>query len=146
MAGPRSGGSPASGGPAAGTVLRVLYGALAAGVVVFAAVVFLLLEPGAAGLDADLFRWAWLGLAVLAILAAGIVRARLRRGEASADRVRATAVTVWALAEGQALFALVAHLLGGDRTTGILGLLVFAYLFLRHRPSTFDPPGSRAPR
>ena len=70
----------------------------------------------------------------------GIIQARIRAGGGS-DATRATgALTIWALAEGQALLGLTGYLLSGDRVLLILPLALFAYLYLRFPPRAFRPP------
>lgn len=128
-----------NGSGSADPTLRTVHLALAAGLLVLAAVAFGLVGPGMAeGLRA--LRWAWLGLATAALFAAGVVRARLAAPGAPAERVRAAAILVWALGEGQAILGLAVYLVAGDAVPAAVGLLVFLYLWIRYRPSTFSVP------
>jgi len=120
--------------------LPLLYAALASGVVLYAIVLVFVIEPTGAVEDPTWLRVAWLAVAVGVTLMAGIVQARIRRGGAD-EAARATgALTVWALAEGQALLGLTGYLLSGDRMLLILSLALFAYLYLRFPPRAFLPP------
>ena len=120
--------------------LPLLYAALASGVVLYAIVLVFVIEPTGAVEDPTWLRVAWLVVAVGVTLMAGIVQARIRRGGAD-EAARATgALTVWALAEGQALLGLTGYLLSGDRMLLILSLALFAYLYLRFPPRAFLPP------
>jgi hypothetical protein len=120
--------------------LSLLYAALASGVVLYAIVLVFVIEPTGAVEDPTWLRVAWLAVAVGVTLMAGIVQARIRRGGAD-EAARATgALTVWALAEGQALLGLTGYLLSGDRMLLILSLALFAYLYLRFPPRAFLPP------
>lgn len=123
-----------------GRVLWTIFWSLAAGVLLLALVLHLL-GPTEAGADPDHFRWVWLGVALLAVFGAGVLRSRVDPRRAPEGKVRGTAVAVWALAEGQALLALVGTFLTADAVIAVLGLLVFAYLLARHHPGTFLPPG-----
>lgn len=120
-------------------VLRIIHIALMSGVLIFAAVVYFLMQEGvaaAAAQQASLFRWVWLALALGLVFGAGILRGRLPRG-AAPERVRTTAILVWALAEATALTGITFALITGDWMPLIGGLLVGLFLFLHHRPSTF---------
>jgi hypothetical protein len=120
--------------------LPVLYAALASGVVLYAAVLVFALEPTGVVQDPVWLRIAWLSVAVGVTLMTGVVQARIRSGTVD-DAARVTsAITVWALAEGQALLGLTGYLLSGDRLLLIMSLALFAYLYLRYPPSAFRPP------
>ncbi len=133
----------ASRGPAGDPerLLRVLYAALALGVAVLAAV-FLLLGPVANGaVDRSHFRWIWLAAAVISMIAAGFIRGRglAVENQVGCTDVRAIlpqAVIIWALAEGQALLALVGYFLTGDLALLVVGLVLFIFLLGRHRPGS----------
>ncbi len=134
----------ASRGPAGDPekLLKVLYAALALGVAVLVAV-FLLLGPTANGaVDRSHFRWIWLAAAVISMIAVGFIRGRALAVETQVGRtdVRAIlpqAVIIWALAEGQALLALVGYFLTGDLALLVVGLVLFIFLLGRHRPGSF---------
>jgi hypothetical protein len=117
--------------------LQLIYMALGGGVLLFAVIVFLVIGPLEGETDLQVLRWVWLGLALTAIFAAGLIRGRLTR-DATAAQAQTVAVTTWGLAEGQALLGLVAYLVAGDSLPAILGLVVAVYLFARHRPATFE--------
>ena len=120
--------------------LPLLYAALASGVVLYAIVLVFALEPTGAVEDPTWLRIAWFAVAVGVTLMTGIIQARIRAGGGS-DAARATgALTIWALAEGQALLGLTGYLLSGDRVLLILPLALFAYLYLRFPPRAFRPP------
>lgn len=117
-------------------VLRAIHGSLVAGVLLFAGVAWFLAPGGASAGQAGLFRWAWLAVALPLVFLAGILRGRLP-ARAAAERVRTTAVLVWALAEAPALLGIVFTMVTGDWMPMVGGLLVALFLFLHHRPSTF---------
>ncbi|MFQ5679993.1 MAG: hypothetical protein ACE5HP_11115 [Gemmatimonadota bacterium] len=117
--------------------LRVIHLAIAGGVVLFAAVVFGWVGPGPAEQDRDLFRWVWLILAIGALFGAGVVRTRMTGPGSRPEKRRSAAIIIWALAEGQVLLGLVGYLVTGDVVPGAIGILVFLYLWTRHRPSSF---------
>lgn len=120
--------------------LPLLYAALASGVVLYAIVLVFALEPTGTVANPTWLRIAWLAVAVGVTLMTGVVQARVRSGHGD-DAARATgALTVWALAEGQALLGLTGYLLSGDRMLLILPLALFAYLYLRFPPRAFRPP------
>ena len=112
------------------------------GVTVLAAV-FLFLGPVAdGGVDRSPFRWIWLAAAVISMIAVGFIRGRALAVETQVGRtdVRAIlpqAVIIWALAEGQALLALVGYFLTGDLALLVVGLVLFIFLLGRHRPGSF---------
>ena len=118
--------------------LPILYAALASGVVLYAAVLLFAIEPTGAVQDSTWLRIAWLAVAVGVTLMAGVVQARLRSGTVDESGRASSAILVWALAEGQALLGLTGYLLSGDRMLLILSLVLFAYLYLRYRPSAFS--------
>ncbi len=124
--------------------LRTIQVGLASGVLLFALIAVAVLRPSGAGADLTILRWVWLAVALLSVFGAGVVRGRLRR-EATGQQAYATAVMVWALAEGQALLGIVAYLVMGDRLPALLGLVVAAYLFVRYRASDFKPWFDTAP-
>lgn len=120
-------------------VLRIVHLAMMGGVLVFAGVVYFLLKGGVDPVAADrasAFRWVWLAAALALVFAAGIVRGRLPRG-AAPERVRTTAILVWALAEATAVLGITFALVTGDWMPLAGGLLVALFLFVHHRPSTF---------
>ena len=123
--------------------LKMVHGAIVAGVVGFAAVVFFLLGRGAAAdVPAGSLRWVWLAAALACLFAAGWLRGRLGR-DAPPDRVRRTAITIWALAEMPALFGLALGLVSGDRLTAAAGVVLGLVLLALHRPTSF---GASKPR
>lgn len=122
--------------PASLTPLGLVYAALVSGVILFSAIAYVLAPTGADAEPISALRWAWLGVAVVAVLAMGVLRGRLKPGS-DAGHVLTTAITVWALAEGVVLLGLVAWLATGDRALGIAALLVGGFFFFHHRPSTF---------
>jgi hypothetical protein len=128
--------------PTAGSqALSAIYAALALGVFLFAAVVLFVLEPGQASIDASLMRIIWLGAAVVATLAAGMVRGRMTGHGMDPDQARTAAIVVWALAEGQALAGIVGTLLTGDRVTAYASLALFVWLWMRYPPRSFAGDG-----
>lgn len=118
--------------------LTIIWAALAVGVLTFAVLVFVL-GPTAGDGRSGAWRWAWFAAALVAIFAAGIVRGRLRR-DPRPEQIRASAILIWALGEGQALLGLVLYFVTGDSTPAIVGLAVGAWIFLRHRPASFPEP------
>lgn len=123
---------------AAYPALSIIQLALAAGILVLALVLLVVLPPSESRADLSILRWVWLAFAVLSIFGAGVVRGRLRR-DASRQQAYTTAIIVWALGEGQALLGLVTYLVAGDRVPAVLGLIVAFYLFARYRASQFKP-------
>jgi hypothetical protein len=117
--------------------LSAIYAALALGVFLFAAIVLFILEPGEASIDSNLMRLVWLGAAVLATLAAGIVRGRMTGHGMGSGQARMAAIVVWALAEGQALVGIVGTMLTGDRMTAYASLALFVWLWMRYPPRSF---------
>jgi hypothetical protein len=133
-----SGTSRSQGAADPGAVLKVIYVALALGVGVLA-VVFYLVGPVAHGsIDRSLFRWIWLVVAVVCTIGAGIVRGRSKAVSADGGRVLPAAVVAWSLAEAQALLAAIGFFLTGDLALLVAGLVLFIFLFARHRPSGFS--------
>lgn len=117
--------------------LKMVHGAIVAGVVGFAAVVFFLLWRGeGADVSAGSLRWVWLAAALACLFAAGWLRGRLTR-DAPPDRVRRTAITIWALAEVPALLGLALGLVSGDRLIAAAGLVLGLMLLALHRPASF---------
>jgi F0F1-type ATP synthase membrane subunit c/vacuolar-type H+-ATPase subunit K len=82
-------------------------------------------------------RLVWLGAAVLATLAAGIVRGRMTGHGMGSGQARMAAIVVWALAEGQALVGIVGTMLTGDRMTAYASLALFVWLWMRYPPRSF---------
>jgi len=117
--------------------LNAIYAALALGVLAFAAIVLFVLEPRPSALDSSVMRLVWLGTAVVATLAAGIVRGRMSGPGMAPERVRTAAVTVWALTEGQALVGIVGTMMTGDRVTAYGSLALFVWLWMRYPPRSF---------
>lgn len=124
------------GGAGTDPTLRVVHLVLGGGVLLFA-LVAVFLGPVSRAADPDLFRWIWLGVAVAAIFAAGVVRARAPDAARDPEGARRAAILTWALAEGQALVGLVLYLLGASSVVAILAVGLFLYLFVRYRPATF---------
>lgn len=124
-------------GPGVFKTMQIIYVALAAGVLLFAAIAFGLVGPLEGSGDLTVLRWVWLGVALVSIFAAGLIRGRLTR-EATPGQVQTAALMIWGLAEGQALLGLVAYLVAADALAAILGLVVGIYLFSRHRPAAFE--------
>lgn len=122
-----------------GDPLPIVHLALAAGVVLFAAVLFGFVGP-LETVEDGVLRWVWLGLAVVAVVAAGIVRGRLEAPGVEAAQRRAGAIVIWALAEGQALVGLVFYMLTGDVVPAVVGVLLFFFLWWRYRPTAL--PGA----
>jgi hypothetical protein len=117
--------------------LTAIYAALALGVFLFAAIVLFVLEAPEASVDSSLMRIVWIGMAVVATLGAGMVRGRMSGSGAGPDRARTAAITVWALAEGQALVGIVGTLLTGDPVTAYASLALFVWLWMRYPPGSF---------
>ena len=117
--------------------LTAIYAALALGVFLFAAVVLFVVDPVDTGVEANVMRIAWFGAAVVATLAAGLVRGRMASGTRGAESARAAAIIVWALAEGQALVGIVGTMLTADRVTAYASLALFMWLWLRYPPRAF---------
>lgn len=124
--------------------LPLLYGAMAAGVLLYAAVLVFALRPeegAASAASAGALRIGWLVVAVGVTLLAGVIQQRVR-ASAPDDPSRATsALVVWAAVEGQALLGLTGYFLSGDRLLLILPLVLFVYLFLRNPPAAFRARG-----
>jgi uncharacterized membrane protein len=120
-----------------GAVLKVIYVALALGVGVLAVVFYLVGPAASSAMDRSLFRWIWLAAAVVCTVGAGIVRGRSSAVSADARSVLPAAVVAWSLAEAQALLAAIGFFLTGDLALLVAGLVLFVFLFARHRPSVF---------
>ena len=118
--------------------LGAIYGALALGVFIFAAIVLFVIDPLEASVDPNVMRIVWLGVAAVATLGAGVIRSRIAHAAAGSDQRRGAAIIVWALAEGQALVGIVGTLLTGDRVTAYASLAVFVWLWMRYPPSSFS--------
>ncbi len=123
--------------------LKLVHGAIVAGVAGFAAVVFFLLARGE-GPDVShgSLRWVWLAAALACLFAAGWLRGRLGR-DAPPDGVRRTAITIWALAEVPALLGLALGLVSGDRLIAAAGVVLGLMLLALHRPASFAAPAGR---
>jgi hypothetical protein len=111
--------------------------ALAVGVLLYAAVVLVVLDPLDSGVDSTVMRFTWLAVAVVATLSAGIIRGRLGGASHGEGQARTAAIVVWALAEGQALIGLTVTLLTGDRVVAFGALAIFVWLWLRYPPRRF---------
>ncbi len=122
-------------GPATGALVPI-YAALIIGVVLFALVVRLVLQP-VETYSGDALRFGWLAAAAGCTLAAGYFRTRLAGPTADDVQLTQAAVIVWALAEGQALLGIVAYMISGDLLIFWCALVLFAYLFARYRPAVF---------
>lgn len=121
--------------------LPILYGAMAAGVLLYAALLVFVLRPEEGSAAAAPLRIGWLVVAVGVTLLAGVIQQRVR-ASAPDDPSRATsALVVWAAVEGQALLGLTGYFLTGDRLLLILPLVLFVYLFLRNPPAAFRDRG-----
>ena len=116
--------------------LRLIYVALIFGVVVFAAVVRLAIEP-IGTYSGTTVRLVWLAVAAACTLAAGYLKTRLMRPSAGESQPGTGAVVVWALAESQALVGIVTYMLTGDLPVFWCSLALFSYLFARYRPAVF---------
>lgn len=114
-------------------VLTVIHASLLAGILVFFGVtVWLAPEPEAVP---AWWRWSWLVVTAGAVFAVGFVRGRLPRN-APPERIHTTAVVIWALAEGSALFGTVSMLVTGALAPAVGANFVSVALFVLHRPST----------
>lgn len=133
----------------AGQTLRMIHTAILGGLVTFGAVVLVLLASGRSGSgEVGALRWVWLGLSVVALFMAGVLRGRLRP-EATPQQTRTTAIIIWALADVPALTGLAFGLLTGDPVPAVGGLVIGLALLFFHRPATFRPadgPFRRRPR
>ncbi len=106
------------------------------------ALILLLGQVANGAVDGSPFRWIWLAAAVISMIAVGFIRGRALAVETRVDRVDVRAilpqaVVIWALAEGQALLALVGYFLTGDLALLVVGLVLFIFLLGRHRPGSF---------
>lgn len=122
--------------------LGAIYAAMIIGVVLFALIVRLVMEP-IGTYSGTALRFVWLAAAAGCTLAAGYFRTRLAGPGADAAQLTTAAVVVWALAEGQALLGIVAYMISGDVLVFWCSLIVFAYLFARYRPAVFQVMGRR---
>jgi F0F1-type ATP synthase membrane subunit c/vacuolar-type H+-ATPase subunit K len=118
--------------------LKAIYSALAFGVFLFAAIVLFVIDPLEATIAPNVMRIVWLGVAVVATLGTGVIRGRMASTSAGPDHRRASAIIVWALAEGQALVGIVGTLLTGDRVTTYASLALFVWLWMRYPPGSFS--------
>jgi hypothetical protein len=91
--------------------LKAVYVALAVGVLFYAFVVLLILDPLDTGIRSGVLRIGWLATAA--------------------------AIVVWALSEGQALVGITGTFLTGDRMLTVLALALFAWLWFRYPPKAF---------
>lgn len=132
----RRAGAAGERGPEDERMLAVVWAFLGGGVLVFALIVFFLVDLGPGRMAPDPWRWVWMAVALGTVVGTGVLRGRLGR-DASLEKRRSTAILVWALAEGQAMVGITGHLFTGDPIPGAAGLAVAAYLFLRHRPASF---------
>jgi len=119
--------------------LKSIHLAIAAGVLLFAAVVLFALEPLYPAMDAGMVRIGWFAVAIVATLGAGIARVRLTGASPSGNRT--AAIVVWALAEGQALVGIVGTMLTGDPMTAYASVALFVWLWLRYPPGAFTSRG-----
>jgi hypothetical protein len=121
--------------------LPLLYGAMAAGVLLYAAVLVFVLRPADASASALPLRIGWLVVAVGVTLLAGVIQQRVRASAPDDPSRMTNALVVWAAVEGQALLGLTGYFLTGDRLLLILPLVLFVYLFLRNPPAAFRARG-----
>ena len=117
--------------------LAAIYAALAGGVFIYAAIVLFVLDPADSSIDSNVLRLAWFGLAAAAMMGAGVIRGRASASRNDPGRMRAYAIIVWALAEGQALLGITATLLTGDRILAYGSLAIFVWIWLRYPPRSF---------
>lgn len=119
--------------PESRLVLTVIHVSFLAGVLVFLGIT-LYVAPDPSPASAP-WGWAWLVVSAGAVFGVGFVRGRLPRN-ASPERVQATALVIWALAEGSAMFGLVSMWVGGGLAPALGATLVAVALFILHRPAT----------
>jgi hypothetical protein len=117
--------------------LKAVYVALAVGVLFYAFVVLLILDPLDTGIRSGVLRIGWLATAVTAVLVVGLIRGRLSARPGDGAGARRAAIVVWALSEGQALVGITGTFLTGDRTLTVLALALFAWLWFRYPPNAF---------
>lgn len=113
--------------------LNVIHASFLAAIVIFFGVVLWMRpdpDPGAGWL-----RWAWVLVTAGAVFGAGFLRGRLPRN-APPERIQTTAIVIWALAEGSAMFGTVMMLVSGALAPGLGATLVALVLFVLYRPST----------
>lgn len=114
-------------------VLTVIHASFLAAILIFFGVVLWLgLDPEP---DPGWRRWAWVVVTAGAVFGAGFVRGRLPRN-AAPERIQTTAIVIWALAEGSAMFGTVMMLVTGALAPGLGATLVAVVLFVLYRPST----------
>jgi hypothetical protein len=118
--------------------------ALAVGVLFYAFVVLLILDPLDTGIRSGVLRIGWLATAVTAVLVVGLIRGRLSARPGDGAGARRAAIVVWALSEGQALVGITGTFLTGDRMLTVLALALFAlalalfaWLWFRYPPKAF---------
>ena len=126
--------SPATSGLQA---LTAVYGALAAGVFLFAAIVLFVLDPIEAGITPGTVRVIWFAFAMIAMLGAGVIRGRMAGGR-DANQARVAALLVWALAEAQALVGITGTMITGDRVLTYGALAIFVWIWVRYPPRSFQ--------
>jgi hypothetical protein len=117
--------------------LKAVYVALAVGVLFYAFVVLLILDPLDTGIRSGVLRIGWLATAVTAVLVVGLIRGRLSARPGDGAGARRAAIVVWALSEGQALVGITGTFLTGDRMLTVLALALFAWLWFRYPPKAF---------
>ncbi len=115
--------------------LRIIHAAIVGGVLLFTGVA-VALKPSDAGTTPGWVTWLWLAPAALAVFLAGFVRGRLPRG-ADAGKVRSSAITIWAVAEGAALCGLAMALVTGGWAAVLGPAIVSLGLLAYHGPSSF---------
>lgn len=114
-------------------VLTVIHASLLVGILVFFGVtLWLAPEPEAVP---DWWRWGWVIVTAGVVFAVGFVRGRLPP-HAPPERIQRTALVIWALAEGSALFGIVSMLVTGALAPALGATFVAVALFILHRPST----------
>ncbi|PHI20059.1 hypothetical protein CEQ90_10010 [Lewinellaceae bacterium SD302] len=123
-------------------MMQTIHYALLSGILLFAAVAYFVdpVNPKVEGLY-DLFRYLVPGLAAMTLLAGRFVTkpifataANKESLNAKLDVFRTGMLIRWALAEGAALFAIVAFMLTGNLVMLLVGLALALYLFTL-RPS-----------
>lgn len=114
-------------------VRTLIHGSFLAGILILFAIA-LWVAPDPEPVSAW-WRWAWVIVTAVAVFGVGLVRGRLPRN-AAPERIRTTAIVIWALAEGSAMFGTVTMLVTGALAPGLGATFVSVVLFLLHRPST----------
>ena len=118
-------------------VLWVIYASLLSGVLLFAVAVRGVMPAGSVGMDLDTVAWAAPVLAILAVFGAGFVHGRLAAGAKPGVR-RSSAIIVWALSEGAALFGLVIVLITGSLYPAGVGALMAFLTMAFYHPGRFQ--------